>query len=145
MDGNFVSLSVLDIFKMHPTNLKLSIKLLWHNYMVISILKREAGRFFFFSWKKRSGSCLNAFLLITVKQDLVFWLTARVQYICVCSTRKHLIVFICIWELYHGCLHKIFFVQVRLTLFNSVCFKVAQPFLSACKRPVKTFMDVWHI
>lgn len=55
MDGNFVSLSVLDIFKMHPTNLKLSITLLWHNYWVISILKREAGRFFFFHGRKDQG------------------------------------------------------------------------------------------
>lgn len=55
MDGNFVSLSVLDIFKMHPTNFKLSITLLWHNYWGISVLKKKTGSFFFFHGRKAQG------------------------------------------------------------------------------------------
>lgn len=55
MDGNFVSLSVLDIFKMHPANLKLSITLPWHSYWGISVVKRKAGRFFFFCGRKDEG------------------------------------------------------------------------------------------
>lgn len=55
MDGNFVSLSVLDIFKMHPTNFKLSITLLWHSYWGISVLKKKTGSFFFFHGRKAQG------------------------------------------------------------------------------------------
>lgn len=33
---------------MHPANFKLSITLPWHSYCYSSILKRKAGRFFFF-------------------------------------------------------------------------------------------------
>lgn len=123
MKRNFISLSVLDMFKMHPTSFQLSIIQPWHSYCEISFLTGRLESFSnFFFQQKESGPCLNSFLLIAIIQYFLFCFTARHQCMCVCSTWKHFIVFICIWQLYHGCSHKIFFVKVRLTLFNLVCF-----------------------